>query len=311
MELRSLSYFLAAADSTSFRRASDRLDVAQSALSRKIAALEDELGVDLFERSRTGVRLTQAGRAFQIDASRILADIDRARETVASVAFGISGRLRLAVCEDATTPTFAAIIAAYRERCPNVALDLFEMPHAMQVKAIQRDEIDAGLLLPPVQGTGIQCDELWREDWLIAMPLGHRFAALKTVPIGELTGENFITAHPEFGPGCHAQSQAMFTAAGVQPNIVARAFRRWTMAMLVHSGAGITLLPGSFAGAATEGIVLRPLLSGGHPMCVALAYPKGDMQGVVAQFLRIASATAATFCARWPGESDRTDCRPS
>lgn len=295
MELERLRRFVVAAEELSFRRAADRLDIAQSALSRQIATLEDELGVDLFERRYTGARLTEAGRAFLADASRMLSDLDRARETVASVAFGNSGRLRLAVCEDATTPTFAAIIAAHRERCPNVALELFEMPSAMQAAALRRGDIDAGLLLPPVPEFGIQLDELWREDWLVAMPAEHRFASMETVPISELAGENFITAHPELGPGCHAQSQAMFLAAGVQPHTVARAFRRLTMAMLVHSGAGVTLLPGAFANVAMDGMVLRPLSSGGHSMCVAAAYPEGDMQGIVAQFLRVASATAATF----------------
>lgn len=205
----------------------------------------------------------------------------------------MSGRLRLAVCEDAITPTFAAIIAAHRKCCPDVTLDLFEMPSAMQMAALRRGDVDAGLLLPPVQADVIQLDELWREDWLVAMQSGHRLADLETVPISELANDNFVTAQAEFGPGCHAQRQIMFLAAGIQPRIVARAFRGMTMAMLAHSGAGVTPVPGSFADVAIDGVVLRPLLFGGHSMCVAMAYPKGDLQGVVAQFLRIASAKTA------------------
>lgn len=294
MELRRLRYFVAAAEELSFRRAADRINLAQSALSRQIAALEEELGVDLFERRYTGARLTEAGRAFLGDATRILADVDRARETVASVAFGIGGRVRLAVCEDATTPTFATIIAAYRERFPNVALDLFEMPSAMQASALRRGDIDAGLLLPPVPGTGIQCYELWRENWLVVMQTGHRLERLSVIEIADLAHENFITAHPEFGPGCHHQTQEMFLSAGIAPPIVASAFHRLTMTMLVRSGAGVTLVPGAFAGSALAGISMRPLASGDHKMCVSVAYPDGDMQGTVAQFLRVASATAAT-----------------
>lgn len=298
MELRHMKCFLTVADVLSFRRAAERLGTDPSSVSRTIAVLEDSLGVNLFERRHTGARLTEPGRAFLADARRIVADVDRARATVASVAFGNSGRLRLAVCEDATSPTFAAIIAAHRERCPDVTLELFEMPSAMQTAALRRGEIDAGLLLPPVQLDGIQLDELWRKAWLVAMPSRHRLADMETVAISELAGEDFITAHPEFGPGCHAQTEAMFTAAGVQPHIVARAFRRLTMAMLVHSGAGVTLLPGSFASVAMDGIVLRPLSSGGRSMRVAAAYPERDIQGVVAKFLCIASVTIATFAER-------------
>jgi DNA-binding transcriptional LysR family regulator len=298
MDLRSLRYFLAAADELSFRRAAEVTGVNQSAVSRQIAALEDELGVALFERRSTGARLTEVGRVFLADARRIVTDVDRVRKTIAAVAFGTEGRLRLAVCEDATTPTFAAIIAAHRERCPAVTLDVFEIPSAMQPAALRRGEIDAGLLLPPVRGDGVQLDELWREDWLVAMPSDHRFAAMEIVTISELAGQDFITGHPEFGPGCYAQSQAMFAAAGIQPHIITRAFRRLTMAMLVQSGAGVTLVPGAFSGVEMDGIVTRPLSSGEHRMRVAAAYPTGDMQGIVAQFLRIASAAIATFQAQ-------------
>ena len=79
------------------------IGVGQPVVSRQIAALEDELGVSLFERKSTGARLTEAGRMFVADARRIVADVDRAREAVMSVAHGTACRLRLAICEDATT----------------------------------------------------------------------------------------------------------------------------------------------------------------------------------------------------------------
>ena len=165
----------------------------------------------------------------------------------------------------------------------------------MQPAALRRGEIDAGPLLPPVLGDAIQLDELWQEKWLVAMPSDHRFAVMESISVSDLAGEDFITAHPEFGPGCHAQSQAMFVAAGIQPRVVAHAFRRMTMAMLVQSGAGVTLVPGAFSSAAINGIVTRPLSSEGHRMRVAAAYPEGDMQGIVAQFVRIASAAVGRF----------------
>ena len=82
----------------------------------------------------------------------------------------------------------------------------------------------------------------------------------------------------------------MFATAGVEPRIVARAFRRLTMAILVRAGAGVTLVPGAFANTKMDGIVTRPLSAGEHRMCVAAAYPEGDLAGTVAQFLRVAHA---------------------
>jgi DNA-binding transcriptional LysR family regulator len=131
------------------------------------------------------------------------------------------------------------------------------------------------------------------ENWLVAMPLGHRLAGSDLIAVSGLADEDFVTAHAEFGPGCHQQTQEMFAAAGVRPRIVGRAFRRLTILMLVHSGAGVTLVPGSFASGALDGIVTRPLNSGEYRMRIAAAYPEGDMQGIVARFLRIAHAVVS------------------
>ena len=139
-----LSCFPATADDLSFRPAADIIGVNQAALSRQIAALEDESGVTRFERESTGARLTEVGRVLLADARRIVAGLDRARETIVALAFGAEGRPRLAVCEDATRPTCAAIIAARRDRCPAVTPDLFEISNAMQSAALRRGEIDAG-----------------------------------------------------------------------------------------------------------------------------------------------------------------------
>src|SRR3546814_11330785 len=86
------------------------------------------------------------------------------------------------------------------------------------------------------------------------MPSDHRLADYDMIAISDLAGERFVAAHQEFGPGCHQQTQEMFLAAGVRLPVVARAFRRMTMLMLVHSGEDVTLCPRSFADGALEGI---------------------------------------------------------
>jgi DNA-binding transcriptional LysR family regulator len=293
-ELKHLNYFLAVADELSFRRAAKLIGVGQPAISRRISALEDELGATLFERGNTGVKLTEAGRVFLEDIRRITIEIDSARRSVASVAFGTSGRLRLGICEDATTPKFSEILSAYRKNFPAVDLRLIELPSALQVRALAQGEMDIGILLPPVDDTIIQVDKLWCDDWLVIMPSNHRLAKMDSIPLDALADENFITSHPDLGPGGHTQSQQIFTEAGVEPHIVACALRRVTMVMLVQSGAGVALLPGAFRNITIDGIAKRPLACSGHKMQVAAAYPKGDLQGTVAQFLRIATATSKT-----------------
>lgn len=293
MELKRLRAFVAAAEAMSFRQAAERLGTPISVVSRTVAVLEDELGVSLFDRHPGGVRLTAVGQAFLIDARRILADVDRARKAAQSIAAGMTGRLRLGVCEDATTPVFARVLAAFRTRLPKVALDLFEMPSALQPAALSRGEIDVGLLLPPMKSSGIELDELWRDPWAVAYPPDHALSSVGSLTIAELAQHDFITAHPEFGPGCHDQALALFNAAGLNPRVVARAFHRQTMLALVQSGAGVTLVPGSFVGMKIDGLCFSSLQTDDSGLCVAGAFREGDLPGVVAQFLRTARAAVA------------------
>src|SRR3546814_9835301 len=113
----------------------------------------------------------------------------------------------LGIVEGATTPTFAAVLAAHRDQCPAGELELFEMPSAAQPPALRRGEIDVGLLLSPVPSDGLQLDELRSEGWLVAMPSDHRLADYDMIAISDLAGERFVAAHQEFGPGCHQQPQ--------------------------------------------------------------------------------------------------------
>lgn len=294
MELKRLRTFVTAAETTSFRQAAGRLRTQISTVSRTVATLEGELGVSLFERHARGVRLTAVGQAFLIDTRRILADIDRARDAAQLIAIGMTGRLRLAVCEDATTPIFARTLAAFRRRLPEVVLDLFELPSALQPDALLRGAIDVGLLLPPVPTNRIQIAELWRDPWAVACPPSHPLNDSKSITIADLAQHDFVTAHPEFGPGCHHQAQALFEAAGVSPRIVARAFHRQTMLALVQSGAGVTLVPGSFVGMTIDGLCFHPLQTEDPGLCVAAAFREGDLPGVVAQFLRAARAAVSS-----------------
>lgn len=290
MELKRLRVFIATAEAPSFRAAADRLATQISVISRTVAALEDELGVTLFERGARGIRLTEVGRVFLNDARRILADVDRARGAAQAVATGTSGRLRLAICEDATTPIFARVLTAFRQAVPDVTLDLFEMPSSLQPAALSRGEVDVGLLVPPVPMDGIELEELWRDPWAVAFPRDHPLASAKKITVAELAKYAIITAHPEFGPGYHQQTQALLASAGVQPRVVAQALHRQTMLALVQSGAGLMLVPGSFVDITIDGLRFERLQTDNPGLSVAAAFRNSDLPGVVAQFLRAARA---------------------
>ncbi|MBA3675911.1 MAG: hypothetical protein H0W74_00710 [Sphingosinicella sp.] len=104
---------------------------------------------------------------------------------------------------------------------------------------------------------GIKLDELWHDQSAVAYRPDHPLSDVLLTANAELAQHDFITAH---GPGCH-QGLALFTAAGVSPKVVARDFHRQTILTLVQSGAGVTLIPGSYLGIAMIGLTFKPVQS--------------------------------------------------
>ena len=113
MELRQLRYVIAVADHRHFTRAAASVPVAQPALSHQVRLLEQELGIELFERSRSGVRLTEAGEIFLLRARRALAEMDAAREEIAAFKGLASGRLVLGAMQALAGLDLPRLLAAF------------------------------------------------------------------------------------------------------------------------------------------------------------------------------------------------------
>jgi DNA-binding transcriptional LysR family regulator len=133
MELRHLRYFVAAAEELHFRRAAERLGIAQPALSQQIQQLEQEIEALLFHRLTRGVELTDAGKAFLDDARAILEDVEQAKAKAQRVARGDQGMIRIGFTGSASfNPIVPGVIQDYRARFPGIAVSLVESstPHS-------------------------------------------------------------------------------------------------------------------------------------------------------------------------------------
>src|SRR5579863_2322305 len=147
MELRHLRCFVAVAEDLNFRRAAQRLHVAQPALSRTIKHLEEEAGVTLLERNRRSVELTSAGRSLLNDARRLLQEahtaVTRARQCVS----GTRATLRVGISEAFDeTPLMQRALPAFRRRFPDVKLELHELFSVLQIEALRKHDLDAGIM---------------------------------------------------------------------------------------------------------------------------------------------------------------------
>ena len=171
MELRQLRYTVAVATHRHFTRAAAAVPVAQPALSHQIKLLEQELGVELFERSRSGVRLTEAGEIFLLRARRALAEMDAAREEIAALKGLTTGRLVLGAMQALAGLDLPRLIAAFHAAYPGVDVSLREDSTRDMLTMTARGEIDLAIAALDVERpAGLEVAPLVREPVLVAVP---------------------------------------------------------------------------------------------------------------------------------------------
>lgn len=201
MELRHLHYFVVVAEELHFRRAAERLHIAQPSVSQQIRRLEDELGVRLFERNRRGVTLTAAGNALLDEARATLAQAARAAERARAVGAGERGRLRVNLTRSLTGGLAGEIVDAFRARYPSVDLELDVGQTSIHAEQLRRGTIDVAFVRPPLNDPELEELELAREPLVCVLPRGHRLARRQLVERSELGGEPLVWWPRSHGPG--------------------------------------------------------------------------------------------------------------
>lgn len=234
MDFKKLRYFSVTAAEGSFHRASALLHVAQPALSRQIRDLEEEIGTSLFLRSSKGVRLSPAGEVLLAEVERLLPQIDLARETARRAGMGQFGVLRVGFTTIVACMRFAtSAFAAACERNQGVNYRLSIVPSDDQVAALQRGDIDVGLLyrrLPLPEN--MRYRDLRVDKYSILVPTGHRLTRLPRVTLADIQGEPILFMSRATRPATYDELMAACLKGGLSPNI---AFE------LPGEGEGITM----------------------------------------------------------------------
>jgi DNA-binding transcriptional LysR family regulator len=177
IDLRQFRQFIAVAETLSFRRAAERLHMAQPPLSAAIRKLEEELGVALFDRHNRGSTLTPAGDAFLLEARRAIEQAERAVAVARRAGAGLGGTLRLRFVDSTVNALLPLILRAFQERHPDVGFQLEEGTTAEQIVALRQDRTDVGLVVLPVADAGdVHVEPLLRDRMVAALPDGHRLA---------------------------------------------------------------------------------------------------------------------------------------
>ena len=244
MELRQLRYVDAVATHRHFTRAAASVPVAQPALSHQIKLLELELGVDLFERSRGGVRLTEAGEIFVVRARRALAEVDAARAEIAALQGLKSGRLVLGAMQALAGLDLPRLISAFHAAYPGIDVSLREDSTRDMFTMAARGEIDLAIAALDVERpAGLDAIELLREPVLMAVPAAHQLAHQKSVDLGQFRHETFVFFRQ--GTGLRTITERAAERAGFTPRVGFETSSLDRLLALVSEGLGVALVPAS------------------------------------------------------------------
>ncbi|MFI6902327.1 LysR family transcriptional regulator [Nonomuraea sp. NPDC050394] len=258
LETNDLRLFDEVARSGSFTAAAELLGYTQSAVSRRIAALEREAGGALFERRARGVRLTPAGHALHRHTRAVLERLDQAGEELAAIHAGGGGRLRVGAFATANVELVPAALSRFAERHPAVEVRLAEGLSPRLVDRLEAGELDVAVIsdYPAGLPSGGHTVPLGEDRLLVALPAGHALAARATVDLADLREETWIEAAPSGQPTLLVTACA---AAGFVPRGGLRVAEWSGKFGFVAAGLGVTLVPELAARAVPRGVVLRPL----------------------------------------------------
>lgn len=238
MELLQLQYFLAVARLEHVTEAARSLHVTQSSLSKTIQRLEEDLGVPLFDRTGRKLRLNEFGSRFLHRAERALFELEQGKQEISDLSSPEHGTLELAVTTASTLPN---ILREYRKRRPDIQFHVQMLTMKEMGTLLHRGEVDYCLSSPPLQGDDIECQIVFVDPILVAVPKGHRLADRSSVSLIELRDEWFVGV--KSGYGTRDLIDSVCQSVGFMPKYVYEGDEPARLITLVEAEIGLAFIP--------------------------------------------------------------------
>lgn len=242
MDFRQLEMFLAVAEQASFTRASERLYVAQSAISRQIALLEDELGEKLFKRFSKKVYLTPAGETLLLYARRIFQEIKNAKLEISGFSNLERGQVRIAAGLIAGMYLLPPALEKFKLLYPKVELTMVTGSTETLLAKLRHNELDLGVFTLPIQAPELQVIPLPAEEMVVVTSAKHpALAKKKSLNVAELEKHPLIL----FPQAAYTRRalDSFFREAHITPQILMEADNVELIKPLVRINLGITIIP--------------------------------------------------------------------
>ena len=241
MTLNELRYIVAVSQENNFRRAAERVFVSQPALSLAIQKLEEELGVQIFERSRTAVSMTPIGELIVAQAQRALEEVAQIKEIANQGKDQLAGTLRLGAIYTVGPYLLPELIPVLKLKAPHMPLEMEENQTANLEALLANGRLDVIIIALPFGGPGIATLPLYDEDFSVVVPLEHPWAKKKQIKTAELATEKVLLLNS----GHCFSNQVREACAEFNSAVgeIQQGNSLETIRNMVASGLGITVLP--------------------------------------------------------------------
>lgn len=292
MEFRHLRYFVAVAEELHFGRAAERLQMTQPALSKQIAALEKELDIQLFSRTKRSVQLTVSGHVFLDQAKQLLAQAEAAVQLTRRADRGEVGQLTVGFTATATYTVLPRLVQSFRDRYPDVQISMVELSTEAQVAALNQRQIDLAFLHPPIDKRGLALHPILEEPFMVVLPKHHPLLNQKRLSLPLLANERFILHSRQEGPVLYDGFIRLCQQAGFRPTIAQEVGSHQTRICLVAAGMGITFVPESVQLLVQGEVACRELTDSAIKLQFAAAWRQDCTVPTLRKFLRILQTLA-------------------
>lgn len=290
MEWNQLEYFKTVAEMQHFTQAAKRLAISQSALSRSIAKLEEELGFPLFERYGKRILLNVHGQIFLGYVERALLEIAKGRQSIQDLINPEYGSVSLAFLHSLGSNIVPNLLGKFRQRYPKIEFKLSQNGSAFLLKQLLLGEIDLCLCSPMPNEASIEWADLFTEELFVCVPLNHRLADRSQIELTEIAAEPIITFKKDYG--LRMLADRLFRDSAIHPLITFEGEEIMTVAGLVEAQLGVALIP-HISGLNNDNIVFLPVSSPKCSRTIGIAWNKNRYLSPVAK--RFKDFVAASF----------------
>jgi len=288
-DLRQLRYFVAIAESGSFRAAAERLHVSQPPLSRQIKDLENALGATLFDRRPSGIALTAAGRVALVHANAILGAVESLATALRSTGTTAGAKLRVGVTIAVHVGDRARASRAWQSALPGEAFEVMLGASRDLIPALKSGRLDFALIGLPGNTAGLETREVRLSPLVAVLPSRHPMARRRRVSLLEVTNLPLFWNPRSFNPAYHDHCLRHFRSIGYRPDLVTVEPGQVQTLERIAVGEGWTIANTATLAARVKGVAYRPLVEGeALGVRIAAAWKRGNQQG---RFERLVEAT--------------------